>query len=1682
MCFCRNAGRQESNSPMSRTVRTPVLITVIGLAVLFFAAAAGARAAPGEADNPVAFGRDVLARALAARGLRVPVEIRVVPAAPGLSPEGYSITFPKGAALIQAPDENGALYGALELAERVRRSGAQALSSGPVTGRPFLRDRGWNLFLTLPWNYAANNTDYDPGALVDPARWWFANDGFWRSLFDEMAEARLNWLDMHGMWDISVTDAPNLYAYFIQSDLFPKVGVAPDIKAVDLRQLNKVIRMAHARGIRVSLMAYEARFHTPHSPAPYPENETDLYAYTREVVEKMIRQAPGLDAIGFRIGESGHGESFFNSYIEAVRASGRDIPLITRSWLARKSRVVPLARDCRDFTVEIKFNGEQWGAPYMIMGGRMAGWYSYSFEDYLSDSADPAAPGAAGAPGALRLWPGNPAAGGAAWPSEPYKIVWQVRANGTHRIFPYYNPDFVRRAVRSMPLGTATGFVVEPLETYYPKSPRYYLADPKDACCEWTHQRDWMFLALWGRLGYDPETPDKAFDAMIADQLGAAAAPLVEGWKAASRIVSTSFAAFSLGPDHRDHAVELEWGGDTEAYLASGAFDSHVFSSIREAALGNAAGGLDGRVRPDEAAARLEADADEAARAASIPLTAAPARERKRLHELEVFCGQAAHLGRYYAERFMSALRAGEAEAGVAGAIGKAAAHMTEAANEWAGLAACTFYKPFTECLRMHTNAYHWSQELALVRAEADRLAKIAAPVADPVPRPAPGAEPAPPAITLEPAAETVRMSIPAEGISRAWALVKPLPSSAFFHKFPMTRSGDAFEYEFKRDPWGHAVAAEVESGGRVRRIPGWDADAPYLVVPSLPGPTPLVYSSEEALTYLDPAVLTPDDCGLLLISSRAADFHGMFGVAVQRKLLDPVRRGLTLLVLAQDYGRARYALDWLPRPLLVEAANDGVFDPAGAMGLFRIEDPDILRLRFRPAPEWEVAGNGGLAVLTLGEGRIVLVNARLIERLDVPGCAAELAALLRLGDPGKPVVVVDPGTEGRPVNATIVTDFMTARGIAFLTLGEVIARKQGPSAVKPIAGKIEDDNLLSSLNIKGSEMVNAFYEKKVKAAADRPEPDSLAEFEARRESGRRELFRCLGLDPLPPRTPLNARVTGVLKRNGYRIEKIVFESRPNFPVTAHLYVPDAAAGGQKLPVIVNPHGHWEWKKQEPTVQARLIGQALHGYLAIVVDSPGWSFEGDRRVERRWAGTHDDLRLILGSTTATSVYVWDLIRALDYLETRPEADMTRVGLTGASGGGLAAMWAFAAEPRFKCAASVAYASSLEVNPDNGCLCNHVPGSLEIGDRADVFGLRAPAPVLVIGAEEDKEFPAAGMRRTEEKLRRLWGLFGKADDAWLRMFPGGHDYSRPMRETALGFFDKYLRGVGDGTPVQEPAFETEPPDSPEMYVLAEPPENPLTMRDIARSMLEGKEKRAVRAAGDSDAVFMDYVRLNGGLPAEVPTDNRVLSEGSGRVRMAFTSEPGLIIPAIYWPVPGRPKAFVVLVTDDGLTKAAEEFDVDRLVAARIACLAVDPRGVGELAGLNLRYTTYLGQAPAFGMGWDVSRAMAALVRSTSSLAFVKMAVVGKGPASGQAALVAGLIEPRIGFIAGLGALMDYADAFRDDVPLLAVQPRANYAPPLPLLRKILKARSMWSFLGQPEPDWAAALIRWSETWW
>jgi hypothetical protein len=1018
--------------------------SILPAAALFLAVTAWA--------GPVEFGRQQLAAAQQKAGLEQSAADIPVKISPAGGPESYTIRLDGRSAAIKAGDAAGAMYGLLELAERVRLGGAGACARGKITGRPFLRDRGLNVFLTLPWDYQNNCTDDAPEALVDPQRWWFQNDAYWRMLFDSMARHRLNWLDLHGAWDIEVTSAPNLYAYFIQSDLYPEVGVAPEIKARNLQQLNKVIDMAHQRGIRVSLMAYEARLTIPQKPkVPYPNTEAVAYAYTREVVGKMIRQAPHLDAIAYRIGESGKSESFFRCYQEAVQASGRDIPLLTRTWLARKSQILPLAQASDNYSSQIKYDGEQWGPPYFVAGGRMAAWHSYSFENYLSYS---------GAGPAAKMWPGNRAQGGRPWPSEPYKEVWQVRANGTHRIFPFYEPDWVRRSIEDMKIGTAAGFTVEPLNAYYPDSPRYYTANPQDLYTPWILERDEPYLMLWGRLGYDPGTPDSAFQLWFSDTFGAQGGAIAGAWKTASRIVPTAFNLYSLGPDHRDHNPEMELGGDVEAFIAGEPFDTFSLMSVKESLSWLALGLKDGRAANCAFAGRLTNDAAQIRSAvAAINEAGFSESAAKRWKELRSAMLMLSHLGDYYAGRLESAYWQGLGDQHRGDYSAPAAAALGQSLEAWRQLSdspQANYYKPFTETLRMHTTRFHWKNELPALKKIVDASPAPAA-GSTPPPLSLPSLPPSPPkgaVLTWSARGSDVFCHVPAAGLTRAWLLVKPLPSTTLFHKIPMEKKGSFFQARCRRLNCGLMIAADLEFDGQVARTPNWEQSDPYLIIPSLAGPTPFYYGSDEALSYLKPAVLTPEKFGTLLLPPRSFRFFREYNPETQRKLLDPVSRGMRLVILQQLYGEKGYSLNWLPVPPKIAARNLDNFEPGGALGLPDVSAPGILSQGFLPTEGWDIFGNGGVARFKLGRGEIWLIQARAFQLAHHPDAARLLARIASL-DTTRPAVLLDNSGEGASTTSSFLPDLMNAMSAPFLTLGEVIAREQGMDCFKEVAGTI---------------------------------------------------------------------------------------------------------------------------------------------------------------------------------------------------------------------------------------------------------------------------------------------------------------------------------------------------------------------------------------------------------------------------------------------------------------------------------------------------------------------------------------------------------------------------------------------------------------------------------------------------
>jgi len=1607
--------------------------------------------------TPVDFGQEALRNAAGSRYSDISLSVR-----PDKTKESYRITSKDGKVAIVGSDPVGAMYGAYEFAERLKNNGNAAWKTS-ADGKPFLPDRGLNLFLTLPWNYAKHDTDFSLGALTDPNRWWFQNDDYWKTLLDLMAKSRLNWLDIHGTWDVSVTNAPNLYAYFVTSPSFPLVGVPADVKAANLSRLNQVVSMAHARGIRVSLMAYEAGLRIPQNPnPPYKETEENTYKYTREVVEQMIRGVPGLDAIGFRIGESGKSESFFKCYGEAVKASGRDIPLVTRSWITRRQRVLPLARASKDFTVEIKYNGEQWGAPYPVAGGRMATWNSYSFEDYLSDSGD--------AGKNAKTWPGWPADGGGKWPSNPYKVVWQVRANGTHRIFPFYNPDWVRRSIGAMKIGTASGYTIEGEDAYYPKAQDYYLADIKDKYVDWLHQRDEMYWMTWGRLGYDPSTPDSVFDAKVANWFGPQGDQLAKIWKEASEVIPLAYMANTLGPDHRDHAPELETGGDTQAFADGNPLDSLVFKPAHESIGFPHVGGKDGRVRVAQVGLKLATiSAEIRQKLAAVSPSLIPGEAKGRFKELQTSLLMLSAMAQYYGGRFRAAELlpedgqpgsnhieaftnpapkisarlspwdfAGMAPNGVPFGIEDPFAEWAKGWHILSDSSVSDFYKPFTERLRMHTNTFHWKSELAAIDKEVRPAGGSRQfPALDSYSSWSPSTKEIP--LSWRRDSGSVVVSVPAKGLIGASLLYKPLPSPTFFHKLAMKIEDGRYVASIPAERCGECIAVEVESDRGMARIPSFlGGEKPYVIVPAKAGPTPQIYGNEEAMRFLDSKILTPEKYGTLLVAPRAYNFFRSFDKSTRRKLLDPVQRGMNLVILQQDFVSGRYPLDFLPRPLTVQVCpTPAVFDPGGAMGLSQIETHDILWQHFLPSEGWDVKGNGGVAHMKYGKGHIWVLACRLQQRMTYQPAVYNLAKVLELNGNEKPCVLIDPGTEGAVFSTALYPDMMNALNIPFVTLGEAIAKDQGLSSFKAIPGPIMDDDVLGG---KGRAMANAFLKGRVEKMSAVPIP-TLSEFEALRKSRKKELYRMLGLDPMPPRTPLNARQTGILHGNGFHIEKIVYESRPKFYVTAHVYVPDKP-GPAKRPVIVNVNGHWAHKKDEDRLQLRSQFQALQGYIAITIDSPGFSFEGNSLIERRAEGTHDDFAMTEGGTNTTGYYVWDAMRGLDYMATRPDTDMENVGITGASGGGLATLYTFAADDRYKAAVPVVYMSSLELAPDNGCLCNHVPGTCLIGDRSDVIGIQAPKPVYIMGAQNDGEFTPPAMRLTHEKMAKMWGVFGKSEDTLCQIYAGGHDYNKPMRESMIGFFNKYLKREGDGSPVPEPELKVIDSEDRQLLVLDPPPTDERTMRDLSKEYLLNAP--AIVSAEEA-------IRTNGGIPEKSDLKYRELNQGSKRA-IVFEAQPGLEIPGVLVLPHGKVDAVNIVVLDSGKAEA------EKLLPAtgNVATLYLDTLGIGELSEIEMRYAVYTGASIPFLDGWQIVRAAEAMRKYSPNIH-----LIGRGPIASQAVMFAGLMDNSFASVLGQGCLRSWLDVFNDGVSDYAIQPRAHLCGSLDHLRSLVK-NAKWEF--------------------
>ena len=293
-------------------------------------------------------------------------------------------------------------------------------------------------------------------------------------------------------------------------------------------------------------------------------------------------------------------------------------------------------------------------------------------------------------------------------------------------------------------------------------------------------------------------------------------------------------------------------------------------------------------------------------------------------------------------------------------------------------------------------------------------------------------------------------------------------------------------------------------------------------------------------------------------------------------------------------------------------------------------------------------------------------------------------------------------------------------------------------------------------------------------------------------------------------RSPLNARVTASVPMDGYRIEKLVFESLPGLHVTALLYLPD---GPGPRPAVLLPCGHSGVGKAYANYQEIGGRLAKRGYVVLSWDPVGQGersqFWDESRGDSRYnlvCGEHAVLGNLatLAGTSLVRYEVWDGMRAVDYLLTRPEVDGRRVSITGTSGGGFQSTWIGALDERIGVVAPSCFVTALPMRMANRIFEDpdsdpeqDPPGLVSEGvDHPGLLLLAWPRPIHVSAAVRDF-VPIEGARRTVRELRALYGRLGLGERVGFAEGYHEHRYSAENQERAFAFLDRW-----NGLPVRD----------------------------------------------------------------------------------------------------------------------------------------------------------------------------------------------------------------------------------------------------------------------------------------
>jgi cephalosporin-C deacetylase-like acetyl esterase len=339
---------------------------------------------------------------------------------------------------------------------------------------------------------------------------------------------------------------------------------------------------------------------------------------------------------------------------------------------------------------------------------------------------------------------------------------------------------------------------------------------------------------------------------------------------------------------------------------------------------------------------------------------------------------------------------------------------------------------------------------------------------------------------------------------------------------------------------------------------------------------------------------------------------------------------------------------------------------------------------------------------------------------------------------------------------------------------------------------------LIASLNAQA----NVQLAEREKAVA---KVQTRADAEKRKDLVRRKILGLIGGLPVHP-SSITAKQFGTLSGDGFRIEKLAYESLPGFWVTANLYVP--ASGSGPFPAVLLAPGHEATGKQSQYSWG--VNFARNGIIALAIDPLGQGerlqyFDPERKASTIGGSTGEhgeaNIPAMLVGENIARYFINDSMRGIDYLVGRNDVEANRIGAFGCSGGGTSTAYLAALDDRLKAVGVACYITSFHellpsatgVQEAEQSIPHFIEQGLDFGDWVEAF---APKPYAIISTTNDM-FPFEGARQAYEEAKRVFGIYGSEGNLQWITGPGGHGNLGPISPAILGFFLHHLKGAPAG---------------------------------------------------------------------------------------------------------------------------------------------------------------------------------------------------------------------------------------------------------------------------------------------